>query len=234
MARNLAILSRVQIPSQTSPPRAVQAVIFDFDGTLVDTFPAIHAAWNAAMEPIFGRDFSRDEVVARFGPSDEGMIERELSDASPQVLDEAIERYYRAYIGAHQSIFAFDGVEGLIASVEARALPLAIMTGKGRRAADASLAHLGWTARFPVVVTGTEVLNAKPAPDGPLLAAQMLGIAPENCVYIGDSPADLGAARAARMKPIIAGWHAYFLPQLREMKPENWANSPSDVLAFLD
>ncbi len=185
------------------------------------------------MAPIFGRDFSRDEVIDRFGPSDEGMIARELADHTPQIRTEATERYYRAYTDAHDQIWAFEGIEGLLKQLENRALPMAIMTGKGRRAADLSLAHLGWAARFPVVVTGTEVLAAKPAPDGPLLAAQMLGIAPQNCVYVGDSPADLGAARAAQMKPVVAGWHLYFEAQLRAMKPENWAAAPRDVLSFL-
>lgn len=212
----------------------VQAVIFDFDGTLVDTFPAIHTAWNAAMEPIFGRRFSQDEVIARFGPSDEGMIARELRDHGPQVLAEAMEIYYRAYTQAHEQISAFEGIENLLVELEKRAFPLAIMTGKGRRTADISLRHLGWTQRFPVVLTGTEVPNPKPAPDGPLLAAQMLGFAPHNCVYVGDSPADLGAARAAQMKPVVAGWQLYFAGQLREMKAENWANSPLDVLRFLN
>ncbi len=212
----------------------IQAVIFDFDGTLVDTFPAIHAAWNAAMEPIFNHHFPRDEVISRFGPSDEGMIARELADYPFQTLQDATATYFRAYNDAHDGIFAFDGIEELLQELEKRAMPMAIMTGKGRRAADLSLAHLGWANRFPVVVTGTEVLAAKPAPDGPLLAAQMLGFAPQECIYVGDSPADLGAARAAQMKPVVAGWHAYFLLQLREMAPENWADAPRDVLSFLD
>ena len=221
----LCILSNVN----SSP----QAVIFDFDGTLADTFPAIHAAWNAALEPILGRTFTRDEVINRFGPSDEGMLERELADFPFQTLQDAIEVYFRAYEAAHDQIFAFEGVEELLQELETRAVPTAVMTGKGRRAADISLRHLGWQGRFPVLVTGTEILDPKPAPAGPLFAAKQLGFAPQNCLYIGDSPADLGAARAAGMKPVVAGWHSYFLPQLREMKPENWANAPLDVLSFL-
>jgi HAD superfamily hydrolase (TIGR01509 family) len=212
----------------------IQAVIFDFDGTLADTFPAIHAAWNAAMTPIFGCQFSRDEVVARFGPSDEGMMEIELQNHPPEVLASATERYFAAYEGAHGEVVGFEGITELLSELQKRGMPMGVMTGKGRRAADYSLRYLGWNDYFSVVVTGTEVLNAKPAPDGPLLVAQMLGFAPQGCVYVGDSPADLGAARSAGMKGIVAGWHSYFLPQLREMKPEFWADEPHDVLAFLD
>ncbi|WP_157947707.1 HAD family hydrolase [Abditibacterium utsteinense] len=213
---------------------SIQAAIFDFDGTLADTFPAIHAAWNAAMEPIFNRTFSRDEVIERFGPPDEGMIGRELKDFPFQTLQDAIEIYYRGYEAASQQTSAFEGIEDLLEELQKRAIPVAVMTGKGRRAAEISLRHFGWENRFEVLLTGTEITNPKPAPDGPLLAAQMLKIAPQSCLYIGDSPADVGAARAAGMKPVVAGWHSYFLPQLREMKVENWANSPLDVLSFLD
>ncbi|MBW3635111.1 MAG: HAD family hydrolase, partial [Armatimonadetes bacterium] len=143
---------------------SIQAVIFDFDGTLADTFPAIHAAWNAAMVPIFGRSFSRDEVVARFGPSDEGMMERELQNHSLETLQNAIEIYYQAYEGAHDAVFGFDGIGELLEELQNRAFPTAVMTGKGRRAAEISLRHLGWADRFSVLVTGTEILNAKPAP----------------------------------------------------------------------
>ncbi|RYE41051.1 MAG: HAD family phosphatase, partial [Hyphomicrobiales bacterium] len=87
--------------------------------------------------------------------------------------------------------------------------------------------------RFEAVVAGEEVDNPKPAPDGPLLAAKLLGVAPENCVYVGDSPADLNAARAAQMKPVVAGWHTYFEAQLRTMNPEHWANTPADVIPFI-
>lgn len=213
---------------------SIQAVIFDFDGTLADTFPAIHAAWNAAMKPIFGREFSRDEVVARFGPSDEGMMERELINHPPETFQNAIEIYYAAYENAHDEVIGFEGIEPLLQDLEKRGVPMAVMTGKGRRAAQISLRHLGWENRFSVLVTGTEILNPKPAPDGPLLAAQMLGCAPQNCVYVGDSPADLGAAQNAGMKGIVAGWHSYFLPQLREMKPQFWADEPRDVLSLLE
>jgi beta-phosphoglucomutase-like phosphatase (HAD superfamily) len=104
-----------------NPP--IQAVIFDFDGTLADTFPAIHAAWNAAMEPIFGRQFSRDEVVARFGPSDEGMMEHELENHTPDVLQAADARYFAAYEGAHDAVVGFDGIGELLEELQKRAFP---------------------------------------------------------------------------------------------------------------
>lgn len=222
--KNSAILFQV--------PQPIQAVIFDFDGTLIDTFPAIHAGFNAAVAPLYGRDLSRDEVIDRFGPHDEGMLGIEFSEHPGRNLEEAIETYYAAYEAAHREIVPFEGIEELLRELRKRGLPLGVMTGKSRRAADLTLAHFGWQDKFDIVVTGTEVPNFKPAPDGPLLAAKLLGVAPQSCLYVGDSPADLGAARSAEMVGVVAGWQSYFVEKLRAMQPEYWAETPAEVLNF--
>lgn len=213
-------------------PQPIQAVIFDFDGTLIDTFPAIHAGFNAAVAPLYGRELSRDEVIDRFGPHDEGMLGIEFKPYPERNLEEAIEIYYAAYEKAHDAIVPFEGIEELLQELRKLGLPLGVMTGKSRRAADLTLAHFGWQDKFDVVVTGSEVPNFKPAPDGPLLAASRLGIAPQNCIYVGDSPADLGASRNAGMTGVVAGWQSYFQEKLRAMEPEHWANTPAEVLNF--
>jgi HAD superfamily hydrolase (TIGR01509 family) len=213
--------------------QSIQAVIFDFDGTLADTFPAIHSAFNAALEPVLGRTYTRDEVIDRFGPHDEGMLKIEMADHLDQ-FDETVEIYFQAYTDAHDDgVVAFEGITELLEELDKRGYRLACMTGKGRRAADISLEYLGWTKRFEVVVAGEEVDHPKPAPDGPLLAAKLLGVAPEHCIYVGDSPADLGASRAAGIKGVVAGWHTYFEALLHEMQPERWANTPADVLKYV-
>jgi pyrophosphatase PpaX len=212
--------------------QSIQAVIFDFDGTLADTFPAIHSAFNAALEPILGRTFTRDEVIDRFGPYDQGMLQNELPKDDPR-FNAIVESYFEAYTGAHDGVVAFEGISQLLKELDTRGYRLACMTGKSRRAADISLDYLGWKDRFEIVVAGEEVENPKPAPDGPLRAAQLLGVAPENCVYVGDSPADLNASRAARMTGIVAGWHTYFEAKLREMNPEHWAATPEEVLHYV-
>ncbi|RYG68955.1 hydrolase, partial [bacterium] len=131
--------------------QSIKAVIFDFDGTLADTFPAIHSAFNAALEPIVGHTFTRDEVIDRFGPADEGMLSNELG-AKNEKLAGAIETYFAAYTAAHDDgVVAFDGITELLEELDTKGYRLACMTGKSRRAADISLAYLGWTDRFEAV-----------------------------------------------------------------------------------
>lgn len=211
---------------------SMRAVIFDFDGTLLDTFPAIAAAFNAALTPIFNRTYTDAEVIAHFGPPDEGMIANALENHARADYDGAIERYFATFEVADKSCPIFPGIEPLLDELAARQIPLGIMTGKGRRAAEITLQRLHWHGRFGTIITGDDA-RAKPAPDGPLLAARELNVAPKNCVYVGDSPADVHAATAANMKAVVAGWHGFFREDLQKMQYDFWANSPGELAAWL-
>ena len=208
-------------------------MIFDFDGTLLDTFPAIAAAWNAAMTPIFHQHYSDSEVVAHFGPPDEGMIAQQLAGHPREVYDQAVARYFARFEQADRDIAVFDGVLLLLDALAARGVPLGIMTGKGRRAAEITLNRIGWKTRFGTIITGDDA-RAKPDPQGVLIAARELGIAPQSCAYIGDSPADIGAARAAKMTAVVAGWHGFYRAELEPLKPDYWAQSPADLNQWLE
>jgi len=220
------------MPASNFQPRAV---IFDLDGTLLDTFPAIVRAWNAGMEPLFGRAFEPQEVVSHFGLPDEQV----LRAAFPPVFSDeekgaAMERYFAEYRSAHDAIEPFAGIESLLSFLEIRGVPLGVMTGKGRRACDVTLAHFGWTKRFESVVTGSEVTHQKPHPEGPLRVARELGIAPEDCVFVGDSPADIGAAEGAGMFSVVAGWHDFYFAQLKALRPDLWPQSPFELQKWFE
>lgn len=211
-----------------------EAVIFDLDGTLADTFPLIVAAWNAALGQTLGRDYSTEEVVSRFGIPDAAMLRRELNDHPEPVIEAALEKYFSHYEQAHDMVQAFDGVSQMLQTLHARGVPMGVMTGKGRRPADISLRLLGWTKYFGSVVTGEDVTNQKPAPDGVLLAAKELGVVPSRCAYVGDSPADIGAGRAAGMFTIAAAWQTFYSDRLRAAQPDAWAESPAQLIEILD
>ncbi len=213
----------------------LRAVIFDLDGTLLDTFPAIVRAWNAGMEPIFGRSFEPQEVVSHFGLPDEQM----LRAAFPAALSEAekraaIERYFAGYRDAHDAIEPFAGITSLLDFLENRGVPLGVMTGKGRRACDETLAHFSWTNRFRSVVTGSEVEHQKPHPEGPLRVARELNVEPRDCVFVGDSPADIGAAESAGMFSVVAGWHDFYFDELKALRPDLWPQSPLELRTWFE
>jgi pyrophosphatase PpaX len=211
--------------------RPIDAVIFDLDGTLVDTFGLIVASWNAAVRGHVGRDHTPEEVIARFGVPCSAMLRRELP---AHLVDDAIEAFHHHYRDAHAMAPAFDGIDDLIARLRARGVPMAVVTGKGRRTTDISLAACRWAGSFPVVITGEDVERQKPDPQGALRAARQLRIAPERCAFVGDSPADIGAGRAAGMVTIVAGWQTVYAEKVRAMQPDVWARMPADVLRAVE
>ena len=210
---------------------APRAVIFDMDGTLADTFALVVAAWNAALAAHAGREFAAEEVIARFGIPDPAMLRREVPE---HLAEEVIERYHRHYEAQHTPLArAFEGITDMLAAIKRRGLPTGVMTGKGRRAARITLAALGWESMFDAVVTGEDVARQKPDPEGLLIVAKQLGVHPRACVFVGDSPADIGAGKNAGMKTIVAGWHPVYLEQLRAMGFDYWAERPGDVVTLL-
>jgi 2-phosphoglycolate phosphatase len=209
-----------------------RAVIFDMDGTLADTFALVVAAWNAALSAHAGREFAAEEVIARFGVPDPQMLRREVPE---HLAEEVIERYHAHYESQHTPLARpFEGITEMLAAIKRRGLPTGVMTGKGRRAARITLAALGWEAMFDAVVTGEDVARQKPDPEGLLIVCERVGVAPLDCVFVGDSPADIGAGKNAGMKTIVAGWHPVYLDQLRAMGFDYWAQTPGDVVRLVN
>jgi HAD superfamily hydrolase (TIGR01509 family) len=203
------------------------AILFDLDGTLADTIPLIVSSFNAAVAPHAGRQFSLAEVIARFGPPDTGMLRRELPE---ELWQNAIETYHAHYETHHADVEVFEGVPQMLAALRETRLPMGIMTGKGRRTADITLRQLGWENFFQAVITGDEAVRPKPAPDALLQVAQMLRAQPSRCLWVGDSPADMKAGKAAGMTTVAAGWHSVYAKKIRALNPDYWASHPNEVL----
>ena len=209
-----------------------RAVILDMDGTLADTFPLVVAAWNAALSAHAGREFAAEEVIARFGVPDPQMLRREVPE---HLAGEVIERYHAHYEAQHRPLARpFEGITEMLEAIKRRGLPTGVMTGKGRRAATITLAALGWEAMFDAVVTGEDVVRQKPDPQGLLIVCERLGVPASDCVFVGDSPADIGAGKNAGMRTIVAGWHPVYLEQLRAMGFDYWAERPGDVVTLVN
>jgi len=207
----------------------IKAVIFDLDGTLCDTFPVIIEAFNAAVSPITGRTYSADEVIARFGDPEPIMIRRDVGER----WEEACEVYYRYYQQHHDKMIPFEGVGEMLEALKGMRVPMGVVTGKSRRSCDITLREMGWADCFASVVTGTEMKQQKPAPDGLLMAAGEMKVDARECVMVGDSPADVGAAKAARIAAVVAGWHPVYLDEVKKLEPEYWAGAPGDVVRLI-
>jgi HAD superfamily hydrolase (TIGR01509 family) len=180
------------------------AVLFDLDGTLVDTVDARISAWVQALEEA-GLPTSRQRLAPLIGV-DGKRLAREIAALAGIVLDEERAEAIDSRSGAIYQRLNDDprplpGVREAIDAIEARGIPWAIATSSRKAQVTTSVAALGLDAE-PTIVDASHVKHAKPEPDLLLLAASRLNVEPARCWYIGDATWDMVAAVAAGMIPI--------------------------------
>ncbi len=192
-----------------APERQIELVLFDNDGTLVDTFNAILGSMHFALKEVLGHDLSDAEISSKVGiPLVEQM--RLFSNDESQV--DPLVSAYREH-NEHDlvnNIGTFPGLLDALEQLKQAGYRMGVVTSKRRHVALAGLEHFGM-APFFELVNGVEASTAhKPEPEPLLNAAAALSIAPEHCVYVGDSPFDLRAAHAAGMKSVAVTWGKFF------------------------
>ena len=184
---------------------ALQAVIFDIDGLMIDSERVSQRSWSQVMSAA-GYQLS-DEIY-------QGMIGRTEKDVK-HMLAEAygaafpFEEMYRLREDCFREIIAREGIPlkpgliELLGRVDELGLRKAVASSTYRRLAEIKLEAAGIRSLFEVIVTGDEVLHGKPAPDLFLAAARKIGIDPLNCLVLEDSQAGIQAAHAAGMRSIL-------------------------------
>ena len=193
--------------ASASASSRIRAVLFDLDGTLADTAPDLAAAVNHLLveercPPLPGAELR--PLVSRGGRA---LLARAFPERDEAAREALLPRFLAAYAGAlavHTR--PFDGVEPLLAAIEARGWPWGIVTNKPEGLAVGVVAGLGWATRARALVGGDTLPVRKPAPEPLWLAAERLGVAPEACLYVGDDARDIAAARAAGMPSVAALW----------------------------
>ena len=180
------------------------AVLFDLDGTLVDTVEMRIEAWLEALAAA-GYPTTRDRLAPLIGIDGRRLAREVAALAGVALGDEETETIDRASGELFERLNSrprpLPGFSGLVEVLEARGTVWAIATSSRKEQVAASVASLR-LAREARIVDASHVTNAKPAPDLLLLAAEQLGIEPARCWYVGDSTWDMAAAVAAGMIPI--------------------------------
>ena len=188
----------------TPPDQQPAALIFDLDGTLVDTVQARIAAWLRTFEE-FGIAADRRQVAKLIG-SDGRRLARVVADAAGIAIDAALaeeidRRAGDAYGELNTDPRPLPGARELLQALDAMGLRWAIATSSRPEQVGKSIESLN-LPRPPTIIDGSRVEHAKPAPDLLLFAARELGIEPSHAWYVGDSIWDMQAARAAGMPAI--------------------------------
>jgi phosphoglycolate phosphatase len=201
----------------------LKAVLFDLDGTLLDTQADFALVLNRmlaehdrpAVDPI-----RLNETVSS-GARAMLKLGFTLNDDSPE-LAPLLQRFLDDYAQQYSAAELYVGIPELLAALEAAALPWGIMTNKPRRFSSLLLPRFPSFGACGSLVCPDDVGNqGKPNPIGLLRACEELGVAPEHCVYVGDHPRDMEASRNAGMPGIAAAWG--YLP--RDENPQSWGAS---------
>jgi pyrophosphatase PpaX len=205
------------------------AVLFDLDGTLVDTVPFILEAVRNAFDG-YGTCPTDAEWIAGIGTP----LRTQLSSFARQPADvEELFQRYRAFWLTHhdERTRAFPGAVEALAALAGAGHPIGVVTAKIEQGAYRTLRHAGLLPHVGAVVGADSCANAKPHPEPVLLAAARLGVAASEALLVGDSPHDIAAAKAAGARAAAALWGActrsalaaagadYFLDHVRGVAP---------------
>jgi pyrophosphatase PpaX len=190
----VATIGRVRFP----------VVLFDLDGTVVDSGGIILASMRHATKSVLGREIPDEALMAAVGGP--GLEAQMLQFAGEEHLDELI-RVYRAHNEPlHTELLLCPGMGEVLAQLHQEGRTLGVVSAKRRVTIELAFGATGIAGFFDVVVGGDETQRHKPAPDPLLLALDRLGAEARDAVYIGDSPFDMTAAKAAGTYAIGVTW----------------------------
>ncbi|WP_367281415.1 HAD family hydrolase [Planococcus shixiaomingii] len=210
----------------------IQAVIFDFDGTLANTLPVCDVAFQKVFQTYDQRNLSTAEIRAMFGPSETGIIRQHLQHPDKE---KAIDLYYTTYLQQHAALVEANlEIRDLLVHLKNCGLKLGIVTGKARRSLDISLLALEMESVFDVIITGDDVIRPKPDPEGVVKALKFLGVKSDEALFIGDSDADIGAGLQANVYTIGVHWLPDFQTADFTVEPSAYYKSVAELLALIE
>ena len=183
----------------------LKGILFDNDGTLVDTYDLLLASFRHATREVLGRQLPDDVLMARVGTP----LAQQMADFTddPATQTELL-RVYRAYNEErHDSVVrAFPGIRGALRTLHERGAKLGVVTSKMGPLARRGLEVCGLMPYLDCLIGAADCPKAKPDPDPILMGCEMLGLLPGECAYVGDSPFDIQAANAAGCVSVAVLW----------------------------
>ena len=182
--------------------KPIKAVLFDLDGTLADTLPLCIAAFRKAIEPLINRPVTDQEIVATFGPSEEGTIMK----LAPNHYRQGLEDYLSFYMQLHTMCpEPFAGIRKAMDSLRAKGIHMSLVTGKGSKSTQISLNQFRLKEYFEFIETGWQ--HGPRKVDGLRNILDCIHpISRQEVIYVGDAPSDIVACREIGIPVIAAAW----------------------------
>jgi pyrophosphatase PpaX len=206
-------------------------VLFDLDGTVIDSGAIILASMRHAAKEVLGEEPPDELLMAAVGGPG---LEAQMRALAPDRVDELV-RIYRAHNEPlHDELACCDGIEGVLVRLKDDGRTLGLVTAKRRATVRLAFDRLPLEHLFDTVVGGDETEGHKPDPEPLLLAAQRLDVEPSECVYVGDSWFDIRAAKAAGMHSVAVTWGGmHHRSKLEAEQPDAIVDTAEELYAVL-
>lgn len=208
----------------------LQAVLFDLDGTLIDTIAMILASMRYTTERVLGEPLPDEELLRNVGVP----LAVQMREFSEEHADELLRVYREHNAAVHDELIReYEGTEAALVELRRRGFRLGIVTSKLNAIAHRGLDCFGLGEYFDFVIGADDVHIHKPDPHPLLEAARRLDLDPASCAYVGDAPHDMLAAKAAGMIAIAATWGAHTADRVLEGHPDYVIAHISELLEVL-
>lgn len=214
----------------------IDTILFDLDGTLVDTAPDLGHALNIQLAR-HGKSILPDAVIRPFAShGSRGLIGLGFG-ITP--ADSTFLALRDEYLSIYDTVFTrspilLNGIAELLQAIENKGLKWGIVTNKPRRFTQPLIKNMGLDVRASCVVSGDDALQPKPSPATLLMACEQMNVNPKNCIYVGDAERDIQAGRAAGMQTAVALFGYIDVAD----KPQDWGadfmlREPIDLLDLI-
>ena len=208
-------------------------ILFDFDGTLVNTNDVILASWQHTYRHYLGHEMPVDHITSCFGEPLLLTMEREFPGVNPQESADVYRQFQLE--NADKLVTIFPGIKELLADLKAAGYVLGIVTSRTRESALRYMDMFGITSYFSDLVTCDDTTVHKPNPEPILLAMSKLGASAEESIMIGDSPFDIKCANNAGVDSVMVNWRITCdeTSVIDDAKVDYWLHQPSDLVELL-
>lgn len=209
---------------------AVDCILFDLDGTLVDSVELILASFRHATAAVLGEALPDDVMMRNVGVP----LRTQMEEFSPEHVDELLAAYREHNGRVHDELLGeYPGTEEVLERLAQAGFAMGVVTSKSAPVARRGLERYGLERFFGAVVAMEDTDRHKPEPDPLLRAAGLLGREAGRCAYVGDAPQDILAAKAAGMVSVGATWGAHTAEKVAGAEPDFVLHSVSELPGLL-
>jgi pyrophosphatase PpaX len=208
-----------------------ETVLFDLDGTLIDSGSMILASLRHATRSVLRREIPDEQLLAAVGGSG---LRDQMTVLDAERADELVAAYRDHNEPLHAALQGFPDVERVLKMLRAGGRKLGVVTAKRRATVELAFAFIPLGELFDTVVGWDDTARHKPHPDPLLVALDRLGAEPADAAYVGDSPFDVRAAKAAGVFAVAADWgRIHPRERLEAERPDALVTHPEELLGLL-